>query len=59
MKLHTQPVTAPLRGELMPPGDKSISHRSLIFGCLASGETRVYAKDNAPLTRVRFAIGFR
>lgn len=41
MKLRTEPVTAPLRGELTPPGDKSISHRSLIFGCLASGETRV------------------
>ena len=41
MKLHTEPATAPLRGDLTPPGDKSISHRSLIFGCLASGETRV------------------
>ena len=41
MKLRTEPVTAPLRGDLTPPGDKSISHRALIFGCLASGETRV------------------
>jgi 3-phosphoshikimate 1-carboxyvinyltransferase len=30
-----------LRGRLRAPGDKSISHRSLIFGLLALGETRV------------------
>jgi 3-phosphoshikimate 1-carboxyvinyltransferase len=39
--LHTLPTASPLRGELTPPGDKSISHRALIFGCLAAGETRV------------------
>jgi 3-phosphoshikimate 1-carboxyvinyltransferase len=31
----------PLRGRLRAPGDKSISHRSLIFGLLALGETRI------------------
>jgi len=31
----------PLRGSLRVPGDKSISHRALIFGALAVGETRV------------------
>lgn len=31
----------PLRGRLRPPGDKSISHRALILGLLAIGETRV------------------
>jgi 3-phosphoshikimate 1-carboxyvinyltransferase len=31
----------PLRGRLRVPGDKSISHRALIFGALAVGETRV------------------
>ena len=41
MILGTEPSAAPLRGELTPPGDKSISHRALIFGCLAEGETRV------------------
>ncbi|MEE4216407.1 MAG: 3-phosphoshikimate 1-carboxyvinyltransferase [Xanthomonadales bacterium] len=41
MILKTAAARAPLRGELTPPGDKSISHRSLIFGCLACGETRV------------------
>jgi 3-phosphoshikimate 1-carboxyvinyltransferase len=41
MKLITAPAAAPLRGELTPPGDKSISHRALIFACLAHGPSRV------------------
>ncbi len=39
------PLTArrsrPLSGRVRVPGDKSISHRSLIFGALAVGETRI------------------
>ncbi|MEM1382893.1 MAG: 3-phosphoshikimate 1-carboxyvinyltransferase [Pseudomonadota bacterium] len=39
------PVTArragPLRGIAEIPGDKSVSHRALIFGALAVGETRI------------------
>jgi len=31
----------PLKGEARVPGDKSISHRSLILGALSVGETRV------------------
>ena len=31
----------PLRGRVRAPGDKSISHRALIFGALASGVTEV------------------
>ncbi len=31
----------PLRGELRPPGDKSITHRAYILGLLAEGETSV------------------
>ncbi|MCI0482169.1 MAG: 3-phosphoshikimate 1-carboxyvinyltransferase, partial [Candidatus Dadabacteria bacterium] len=31
----------PLTGELTPPGDKSVSHRSLIIGAIASGLTEV------------------
>ncbi|MEW4447739.1 3-phosphoshikimate 1-carboxyvinyltransferase [Qipengyuania sp. JC766] len=31
----------PLRGRIRVPGDKSISHRSLMLGALAVGETRV------------------
>ncbi len=37
----TAQAGAPLRGRLRPPGDKSISHRSMIFGLLAVGTTRV------------------
>jgi 3-phosphoshikimate 1-carboxyvinyltransferase len=40
-----QPIAArrggPLKGRLRVPGDKSISHRALIFGALAVGETRI------------------
>ncbi|MBL8537370.1 MAG: 3-phosphoshikimate 1-carboxyvinyltransferase [Hyphomonadaceae bacterium] len=32
---------APLRGDVRPPGDKSISHRALILGALAHGRTEV------------------
>lgn len=39
------PMTArkggPLRGQADVPGDKSISHRSLILGAMAIGETRI------------------
>lgn len=31
----------PLAGEFTPPGDKSITHRTLLFGLLAHGTTRV------------------
>ena len=32
---------APLAGDIAVPGDKSISHRALMFGALAVGETRI------------------
>ena len=32
---------SPLRGEVTIPGDKSISHRSVMFGALAKGTTRI------------------
>jgi len=32
---------SPLKGEAHVPGDKSISHRSLILGAMAVGETRI------------------
>ena len=46
MPSHPQPLlarrpAAPLRGSLRVPGDKSISHRALMFGALAIGETRI------------------
>ena len=40
MKLKTN--RKGLRGTIRVPGDKSISHRSIIFGSLAKGETKVY-----------------
>jgi 3-phosphoshikimate 1-carboxyvinyltransferase len=33
--------SGPLQGRVRVPGDKSISHRALIFGALAVGETRI------------------
>ena len=40
MKLKT--TISHLNGSIRVPGDKSISHRSIIFGSLAEGETKVY-----------------
>ena len=40
MKLKTN--IKHLNGSIRVPGDKSISHRSMIFGSLAEGETKVY-----------------
>lgn len=34
-------MASALRGELTPPGDKSISHRALIFSSLAIGESEI------------------
>ena len=33
--------SANLNGDIQVPGDKSISHRSLLLGGVASGETRI------------------
>ncbi len=47
MSAHGDPIPmmsrpcGPLRGEARVPGDKSISHRSLILGALCIGETRI------------------
>ncbi|MGD9979835.1 MAG: 3-phosphoshikimate 1-carboxyvinyltransferase [Hyphomonadaceae bacterium] len=40
MRLRAR-YAGPLHGSARPPGDKSISHRALIMGALAEGETRV------------------
>jgi 3-phosphoshikimate 1-carboxyvinyltransferase len=37
--LLVRPQRTPLRGTVQVPGDKSISHRTLLFGALADGET--------------------
>jgi len=39
--LVARPAPGPLRGELRPPGDKSISHRALILSTLAEGQCRI------------------
>ena len=42
MKARVSPLRNPLRGEgVRVPGDKSISHRALMFASLAEGESRV------------------
>ncbi len=33
--------SGPLKGRIRVPGDKSISHRAVMLGALAVGETRV------------------
>lgn len=38
---YTASGGGPLRGQLCLPGDKSISHRAVMLGALAEGETRV------------------
>lgn len=40
MRLTASPK-APLKGEAAIPGDKSCSHRALILGAMAGGETRI------------------
>ncbi len=35
-------ASGPLRGTVAVPGDKSITHRALILGALAEGDTRVH-----------------
>ena len=34
-------ASGPLTGKVRVPGDKSISHRALILGALAVGETKI------------------
>jgi 3-phosphoshikimate 1-carboxyvinyltransferase len=41
MNLIVRPHREPLHGAASVPGDKSVSHRALLFGALAEGETTV------------------
>jgi 3-phosphoshikimate 1-carboxyvinyltransferase len=43
--------SGPLRGELRPPPDKSISHRAALFGAMAEGPTRITGYLNSADTR--------
>jgi 3-phosphoshikimate 1-carboxyvinyltransferase len=62
MPLTARP-SGPLRGRLRVPGDKSISHRALIFGALAVGETRIEGllegEDVLNTAKVMRALGAR
>jgi 3-phosphoshikimate 1-carboxyvinyltransferase len=47
----------PLRGRLRVPGDKSISHRALLFAALASGTSRLWwLADGDDVVRSRAAV---
>ena len=50
----------PLKGEVSIPGDKSISHRSLILGALAIGQTRITGllEGQDVLDTARAMVGF-
>lgn len=54
-------LSAPLRGEMTVPGDKSISHRSIMLGSLAIGTTVVrgflHGEDNHSTLRAFRAMG--
>jgi 3-phosphoshikimate 1-carboxyvinyltransferase len=47
---------APLRGEVIVPGDKSISHRAVMIGALADGVTRIEGFLEGEDTRATAAI---
>lgn len=47
---------APLHGELAVPGDKSVSHRAIMFGALAEGVTRIEGFLEGEDTRATAAI---
>ncbi len=55
------PATGPLRGDIVPPGDKSISHRMLILSSLADGITEaggfLPGEDNLATARILEQMG--
>lgn len=51
MRLISRPVQQPLAGRISVPGDKSVSHRAVIFGALARGQTRIHGWLDAEDTR--------
>ncbi len=59
---HIDPVEG-LRGEIVMPGDKSISHRSVIFAAQADGRTRITnflpAADTRATAGIMRAVGTR
>lgn len=57
------PVATPLRGEVHVPGDKSISHRAIMFAALADGVSRIRGflegEDTRATARVFTQMGVR
>lgn len=41
MQSHARGATGPLIGELVVPGDKSLSHRAVLFAAMAEGESHL------------------
>ncbi len=56
-------ICGPLRGTVHVPGDKSISHRALMFGAMATGRTRISglleAEDVLNTAKAVTALGAR
>ncbi|MDY0190378.1 MAG: 3-phosphoshikimate 1-carboxyvinyltransferase [Desulfuromonas sp.] len=65
MKLQARTISPAqrLRGTITVPGDKSISHRSIMFGALAAGNTRVQGflqgEDNFSTVNAFRAMGVK
>lgn len=57
------PVAAPLRGDVRVPGDKSISHRAVMFAALADGTSRIRGflegEDTRATARIFAQMGVR
>ncbi len=55
--------TSPLRGEIFVPSDKSLTHRAIMFGSVAEGETvilpRTIGRDNLATLRAMQQLGVR
>src|SRR3954452_21130865 len=53
--------TGPLRGELRPPPDKSVTHRAALIGAMAEGPTRITSyldsEDTRSTLRAVAAVG--
>ncbi|MGI9228786.1 MAG: 3-phosphoshikimate 1-carboxyvinyltransferase [Gammaproteobacteria bacterium] len=56
MNYYIEPATAPLSGELLVPGDKSITHRALILAALAQGQTEVRGLLDSADTRATLQV---
>ena len=58
-----QPLRAPLAGSTRVPGDKSISHRAVLFSAMAEGTSRVFgvldSEDVRASIRAVQALGAR